>query len=73
MNATLWPNGLGWDVGDDAEVWKLKNGLGVRIITDDFLPCISPCHHVIDGALELDSKSSWHARSLRSRVPAVKP
>lgn len=35
MKATPWPNNLGWDVGDDAEVWKLKNGLGVRIYTDD--------------------------------------
>ena len=33
--ATLWPNGLGWDVGDDAEVWRLASGLGVRIITED--------------------------------------
>lgn len=35
MKATLWPNGLGWDVGDDAEVWKLESGMGVRIITED--------------------------------------
>lgn len=47
MNAILWPNGLGWDVGTDAEVWKLKNGLGVRIFTDDdrikflFIPDLS--------------------------------
>lgn len=32
---TTWPNGLGWDVGADAEVWKINNGLGVRIFTDD--------------------------------------
>jgi hypothetical protein len=25
-----WPNNLGWDVGDDAEVWKLKSGLWLR-------------------------------------------
>ena len=47
VNATLWPNGLGWDVGDDAEVWKLASGLGVRIFTDDckikhlFIPDLS--------------------------------
>ena len=35
MKAKPWPNGLGWDVGTNAEVWKLKNGLGVRIITRD--------------------------------------
>ena len=32
---TLWPNGLGWDIGDDAEVWKLASGLGVRVFTED--------------------------------------
>jgi len=47
MNAKLWPNGLGWDVGDDAEVWKLESGLGVRIFTEDdrikhlFIPDLS--------------------------------
>jgi hypothetical protein len=35
MKATSWPNNLGWDVGNDAGVWKLKNGLGVRIFTED--------------------------------------
>jgi hypothetical protein len=35
VTATLWPNGLGWDVGPDAEVWKFKDGLGVRIFTED--------------------------------------
>jgi hypothetical protein len=24
---------LGWDVGSTGEVWKLKDGLGVRVIT----------------------------------------
>ncbi len=33
MKAKPWPNGLGWDVGRNAEVWKLTNGLGVRIFT----------------------------------------
>jgi hypothetical protein len=33
--AKLWPNGLGWDVERNAEVWKLKNGLGIRIFTRD--------------------------------------
>jgi hypothetical protein len=35
MKAKPWPNGLGWDVGKNAEVWKLKDGLGVRISTRD--------------------------------------
>jgi hypothetical protein len=33
VKAKSWPNGLGWDVGTTAEVWKLKDGLGVRVIT----------------------------------------
>ena len=35
MWARPWPNGQGWDVGTNAEVVKLENGLGVRIITQD--------------------------------------
>jgi hypothetical protein len=34
MKAKLWPNGLGYDVGPDAEVWLLTDGLGVRIYTE---------------------------------------
>ena len=33
MWARPWPNGMGWDVGETAEVVKLENGLQVRIIT----------------------------------------
>ncbi len=33
MKAKPWPNNLGWDVGTTGEVWKLKDGLGVRVIT----------------------------------------
>ena len=35
MWARPWPNGMGWDVGENGEVVKLENGLGVRIITKD--------------------------------------
>jgi hypothetical protein len=48
--------------------------LPVRIIADDLLPRISPCHHVIDGALKFDPKSSWHVGSLKTAVElTVKP
>jgi len=30
-----WPNKLGFDVGNDAEVWVLENGLEVCIFTKD--------------------------------------
>ena len=33
VKAKPWPNGLGWDVDRSAEVWKLKDGLGVRVFT----------------------------------------
>jgi len=35
MWAKAWPNGQGWDVGETAEVVKVKDGLQVRIITRD--------------------------------------
>jgi hypothetical protein len=47
MKVTPWPNGLGWDVGTDAEVWVLETGLEVRIFTRDhkirslFIPVLS--------------------------------
>jgi hypothetical protein len=33
IQVTPWPNKLGFDVGRDAEVWVLEDGLMVRIIT----------------------------------------
>jgi hypothetical protein len=33
MWARPWPNGMGWDVGETAEVVKVRDGLQVRIIT----------------------------------------
>jgi hypothetical protein len=38
MTVTAWPNGLGWDVGDDAddaEVWRRDAGLAVQVLTGD--------------------------------------
>jgi hypothetical protein len=35
MWARAWPNGQGWDVGETGEVVKVKDGLQVRIITQD--------------------------------------
>jgi hypothetical protein len=35
MFAKPWPNGMGWDVGETAEVVKVKDGLQVRVITKD--------------------------------------
>jgi hypothetical protein len=33
---------------------SVKQPTSVRIIADDLLPGIAPCHHVINGTLELD-------------------
>jgi hypothetical protein len=47
MWARPWPNGLGWDVGSNAEVVRLENGLDVHILTRDgrvkslFIPDLS--------------------------------
>jgi hypothetical protein len=47
VRVTPWPNNLGWDVGTDAEIWKLETGLEVRIFTRDsrirylFIPEVS--------------------------------
>lgn len=35
MWARPWPNGMGWDVGETAEVWKLPSGLRVYIVTKE--------------------------------------
>jgi hypothetical protein len=35
MWARAWPNGRGWDVGETGEVAKVKDGLQVRILTED--------------------------------------
>ena len=39
----------------------------VRIVADDLLAGIAPCHHVVNGALEFDPQSSWHAAILDIR------
>ena len=35
MWARPWPNRLGWDVGETAQVERLTDGLGVRIFMSD--------------------------------------
>jgi hypothetical protein len=42
----------------------------VVIIVDDVLPGVAPSHHVVDRALELDAKSSWHAPRVTRPGPA---
>jgi hypothetical protein len=34
-SVTPWPNGLGWDVGDVAEVWRVEGGLAVHVFLRD--------------------------------------
>ena len=52
-------------MADDGLLKSVDQPASVRVIADDFLAGISPCHHVIDGALEFNSQSSWHGRRLR--------
>jgi len=49
MTAIPWPNKLGWDVGEDAEVWKLNTGLDVCVFTED-----CKIKHLIIADLTLD-------------------
>ena len=58
--------------------WKRKTygypgePLPIRIIADDLLPRIAARNHVINGALKLDPKSSWHAGRLGGLQTVVK-
>ena len=54
-------------VADDRLLETVDQPTSVGIIADDLLPRISPYHHVIDGALKFDPKSSWHVGSLNGR------
>jgi hypothetical protein len=49
----------------------LNQPTSVRIIADDLLPGIAPRHHLVNGALEFDTKSSRRARTLDIRQPIV--
>jgi hypothetical protein len=59
-------------MADDGLLESVDQPASVRIIANDLLPGIPPRHHVIDGAIEFDSQSSWHFGRLRVRNPAVK-
>ncbi len=59
-------------MADDGLLESVDEPASVRIIANDLLAGIPPRHHVIDGALELDSRSSWHLGSLEVRKLAVK-
>ena len=45
---------------DDGLLESGDQPASVRVIANDLLAGIPPRHHVIDGAFELDSQSSWH-------------
>ena len=47
-------------MADDRLFEPINQPASVRIIADDFLPGIAPRHHVINGALKFNAKSSWH-------------
>ncbi len=44
----------------------------VGIVADSFLSGISSCYHVIDGTLEINPKSAWHAWNPGGFNPTVK-
>ena len=59
-------------MADDGLLESVDQPASVRIIANDLLAGIPPRHHMINGALELDSQSSWHLERLKVRKPAVK-
>ena len=59
-------------VPDDGLLESVDQPASVRVVANDLLAGIPPRHHVINGAFELDSQSSWHFGRLKVRKPAVK-
>ncbi len=59
-------------LADDGVLEPVKQPASVCIIADDLLPGVAQRHHVINGALEFDPKSSWHVGRLDARRPVVK-
>jgi hypothetical protein len=59
-------------MSDDGSLESVDQPASVRVIANDLLPGIPSPHHVINGALELDSQSSWHLGRLEVRKPVVK-
>jgi hypothetical protein len=59
-------------MADDGLLWSVDEPASVRFVANDLLAGIPSRHHVIDGAIELDSQSSWHFGRLRVRMAAVK-
>jgi hypothetical protein len=47
-------------MADDGLLESVDQPASVRTIANALLAGISPRHHVIDGAIEIDSQSSWH-------------
>jgi hypothetical protein len=59
-------------MSDDGLLESVDQPASVRVIANDLLAAIPPRHNVINGALELDSQSSWHLGRLEAKKPAVK-
>jgi hypothetical protein len=59
-------------MADDSVLQSVDQPASVRIIANELLPGITPRHHMIDGALEFDSQSSWHVARSDVRKPALK-
>jgi hypothetical protein len=58
---------------DDRLLQSVEQLASIRIIANNPPPGIAPRHHVIDGTLELDPKSPWHAPRLDSEVAKGNP
>ncbi len=59
-------------VPDDGLLEPIDQPESIRVIANDLLAGIPRRHHVINGAFELESQSSWHFERLKVRKPAAK-
>src|SRR5271167_4833682 len=49
---------------DDRVLQAVRQSSPVGVVPDDLLAGIAPRHHMVDGTLEFDTKSSWHDDSV---------
>jgi hypothetical protein len=59
-------------MADDELLESVDQPTPVPIVANDLLARITPRHHVINGAFEFNSQSSWHDRSSEVGKPPVK-
>ena len=57
-------------VADDRLLEAGDQAASIRIIADNLLPGVAPCHHVIDGTLKSDTAKPTSLDARRTDCPA---